>query len=864
MASPRDIRLDQLLEVVGRLSALEIADALWLARMGAPFISADEEADGSRPLSMLPSPPASVGYKGAPATESPDPSGSREEPGLAAGQASGSQPEASLYTGRPDTAGSGSVPARPVRVPREAVLPDRLGIARSLRPLKQRIPVPSRELLDEQRTAEISAETRGWGLALRPQTERRFDIALVIDDSQSMGVWRETVSEFQNLLERHGAFRDVRAWRFDSDQWRRALTRYGGRARGPDDPAGTARGPRELVDPAGRRIILVVTDGVGEAWRDETMTSLLRSWSKTGPLAIVDMLPRRLWRGTSLNPWPSRLASTPRGGTQPRVFPEQPDLGLLSATRTERIDWVPVLELRRSSLAPWAAAVAGSLPGTFPVAALPLTAPARADKGQVADLPDRWLLQQPESSREIVRRFRILASPLAFDLAGYLAAAPLTLPVMRVIQRALLPVTEPAHLAELFLFGLLARVSPPARGEDPDNVLYDFPPGVREDLLSTRTRRDAFSVLDALSKVSGRIAAQFGGTLDFRALVPATGATATTTIPVGSRPFAQVAVTILEGLGGSYYGDMAREIRPRLEPSADADERPFALLNAEALSMYPHAASPAPILDDTPEIADAPIRPKSRPGRKPTGNVPVVPGAPDKPDPDHVLTWRQRKVLQVIRDSVQTRGYPPSMREIGEAVGLTSMSSVSYQLSTLQRKGYLHRDVGRPRTVEVRLPGHLAVRPEQGAASTSNAEVPADGMDVASQEATYVPLVGRIGAGVPITAHQQVEDIFPLPRQLVGEGSLFILEVFGDGMINAAIADGDWVVIRQQEDAENGEIVAAMIDGEATLNTLKQSDGHMWLIPHNPAFTPILGDDASILGKVVAVIRRISTEGQSN
>src|SRR5579862_6129003 len=138
-------------------------------------------------------------------------------------------------------------------------------------------------------------------------------------------------------------------------------------------------------------------------------------------------------------------------------------------------------------------------------------------------------------------------------------------------------------------------------------------------------------------------------------------------------------------------------------------------------------------------------RPKGRPGRKPKGSVPVVTlETPDKPDPDHVLTWRQRKVLQVIRESVQKRGYPPSMREIGEAVGLTSTSSVSYQLSTLQRKGYLHRDVGRPRTVEVRLPGHPAVRPEQAAnGSAGDAELSADGMDIASQEATYVPLVGR-------------------------------------------------------------------------------------------------------------------------
>jgi repressor LexA len=245
-------------------------------------------------------------------------------------------------------------------------------------------------------------------------------------------------------------------------------------------------------------------------------------------------------------------------------------------------------------------------------------------------------------------------------------------------------------------------------------------------------------------------------------------------------------------------------------------------------------------------------RPKGRPGRKPKGSVPtVVADLPDKPDPDHVLTWRQRKVLQVIRDSVQRRGYPPSMREIGEAVGLTSTSSVSYQLSTLQRKGYLRRDIGRPRTVEVRLPGHPAIRPEQGIDEEPT-------MDIASQEAAYVPMVGRIAAGGPILAEQYIEDIFPLPKQIVGEGTLFLLRVVGDSMINAAIADGDWVVVRQQPDAANGEIVAAMIDDEATVKTFKRSDdGNIWLMPHNPAYTPIAGNNAKILGKVVAVLRRV-------
>jgi len=259
-------------------------------------------------------------------------------------------------------------------------------------------------------------------------------------------------------------------------------------------------------------------------------------------------------------------------------------------------------------------------------------------------------------------------------------------------------------------------------------------------------------------------------------------------------------------------------------------------------------ASGAPPGDGT--VAAA-ARPKGRPGRKPKGSVPlVVAEIPDHPDPNHVLTWRQRKVLQVIKDSVQRRGYPPSMREIGEAVGLTSTSSVSYQLSTLQSKGYLRRDAGRPRTVEVRLPGQPAVRPEGEEPEEADHHIP-------SQDAAYVPWVGRIAAGGPILAEETIEDYFPLPKQLVGNGTLFLLKVAGDSMINAAIADGDWVVVRQQNVADNGDIVAAMIDGEATVKTFKRADDHIWLMPHNPDYTPIPGDNATILGKIVAVLRRV-------
>jgi repressor LexA len=230
--------------------------------------------------------------------------------------------------------------------------------------------------------------------------------------------------------------------------------------------------------------------------------------------------------------------------------------------------------------------------------------------------------------------------------------------------------------------------------------------------------------------------------------------------------------------------------------------------------------------------------------------------APGKPDPDHVLTWRQRKILQAIRDSVQKRGYPPSMREIAQAVGLISTSSVSYQLSILERKGYLHRDLRRPRTVEVHLPGRPAIRPESPGAQKSPGAEESPGHP-APPETVHVPLVGRVDAGGPLLAARQVEEVYPLPRKLVGEGPVFMLRAAGDSMINAAIADGDWVVIHVQETADSGDIVAAMIDGEVTVKTLSRSGDHVWLIPQNRNFLPILADAAAIIGKVVAVIRQV-------
>ena len=210
---------------------------------------------------------------------------------------------------------------------------------------------------------------------------------------------------------------------------------------------------------------------------------------------------------------------------------------------------------------------------------------------------------------------------------------------------------------------------------------------------------------------------------------------------------------------------------------------------------------------------------------------------------------RKQEIVDFIRKCLSESGYPPSLREIGEAVGLSSPSSVKHQLDALERAGILRRDPRRPRALEVVDAAPLSSTPEPPAAVSFLGHETAEG--------ALVPLVGRIAAGGPILAEQMVEDTFTLPRQLVGQGDLFMLRVAGDSMIDAAICDGDWVVVRQQPTAMNGDIVAALLDDEATVKTFQQRDGHVWLMPSNPAYSPILGDHAQVLGRVVSVLRAL-------
>ena len=220
--------------------------------------------------------------------------------------------------------------------------------------------------------------------------------------------------------------------------------------------------------------------------------------------------------------------------------------------------------------------------------------------------------------------------------------------------------------------------------------------------------------------------------------------------------------------------------------------------------------------------------------------------------PRPALTARQQKILDAIRTEVEQKGYPPSMRQIGDMVGLASLSSVTHQLGRLETMGYIRRDPKLPRAIEVLDENGVGIH---GSASSSLPELP--NFEVGDEDLVPVPLVGRIAAGGPITAEQSVEDVLALPRQLVGSGKLFMLKVKGDSMIDAAICDGDWVVVREQHTADNGDIVAALLDDEATVKVFRQVDGHTWLMPRNSNYEPIMGDRATVMGKVVSVLRSL-------
>lgn len=532
-------------KLVGALAALdppptieELADALWLAER----FRSHGSGTGS-PVAIEPPGPDPV----------PRPAGSARPAGTPAPPAETahtlpSAAQVGLYVATGNATG-----ATLVRSPAVPAIPRSLQLARALRPLRMTAPSPARRYLEEEATARRFAETGVWEPVTRPSPERSLDLALVVDTGSSMLLWHRTTEELKTVLVQLGAFRDLRLWRVNSDDPRLLLrTRTSSSSGG--SPSG--RRPQELIDPTRRRVILVLSDCVGAAWQDGRFAALLDLWGRTGPVAILQPLPQRLWwrcgaafeqvtfRAPLARPANDRLSTRPRDG----------------GVDTPSGIAVPVLELEPRWFGPWARMIATGGSGIEGVALFTGSPVAEARPDEQAGGA------QP---MEQVVRFRAASSPAAFQLACYLAAAPLQLPVMRLVQRAMLPESTPAHLAEVLLGGLLRRADPDSPA-DPEVAEYEFQDGIRDVLLGGLHRGEALQVLRAVWYV---LRDRLGSTLDFPALLGAIRHSPG--VLPADQPFAQVAAKVLDHLGGRYA-----EIAKRLTagPQEPAREGPGPML----------------------------------------------------------------------------------------------------------------------------------------------------------------------------------------------------------------------------------------------------------------------------------------------
>ncbi|KRB70006.1 hypothetical protein ASE03_25445 [Kitasatospora sp. Root187] len=540
----------------------DLADVLWISRLTglAPLPAGGAAPHGDTPTRAEEPEPLTV--------DQPEPAA---EPSGPAQPSAGPKAELHPRAAAEATGPVGSRGGEAVQVTRPAALPGALGLARALRPLRRPLRNPvgrvERAGLDEEATADSTADVGVLLPVWRQEQQRRFSVDLLVDTGATMAVWHGLAGEFATLLERHGAFVDVRCWSLDTDHAVPHLTPFRRRSRRPraaSQPSGPARNwARPLADPLGRRILLVLTDGVGPAWYGEELPAFLARALGGRPAAVLQVLPRRLWHRTALRPAPVEGRAATHGQSAPvlrsdAALPGIPRGPRGSAARAA-VRWLPVLEIDAEWLAPWAEVVAGRASGWTPMLAAPVRGVPRPQH------PGR-AVEEPVTAAERVARFRAGSSPGAYRLACHVAAAPLSLPVMRLVQQATLPGTGQQELAELFLSGLLELRE---EALDPDEVVYDFREAVREELLAELTRSESVRVLESvLAKVSGRVAATFGGTLDFRALAATAGAGGLA-LPSRSRPFAEVAVAVLAGAGGQHAA-LARTLSAAVEAGAGA------------------------------------------------------------------------------------------------------------------------------------------------------------------------------------------------------------------------------------------------------------------------------------------------------
>lgn len=523
--------LKQLIEVLNNsglaLSAEEIADSLWLARHldrhPLPQIQARTEVSPSLPSIGGDGPPTDSAVVGKPPLES----------------SSIPSQNVPIYTHQMQKS-TPDIEGMTFHSPAAAALPGSLELARAMRPLARRVPSRTQFALDEEATVKRIADEKNWIPALHPVPARWLDVVLIVDEASSMVLWQQTIAELRRLLMWHGAFRNVQVWGLTFDANTGKLHLHIGT--GSEAAQKVSREPQELIDPRGERLILLLSDCISREWYDGSMARLLAIWGQYLPVAIVQMLPQRLWERTGLgNAVPVRLRA---------LKPGMPNVQL-SIDNAFPLDWsdelpsdtlpMPVITLESRSLMPWAKCLAGGgvwIPGVL----LPTTSP----EVEVPPAPQSMSELSPEKR---VQLFRATASPLAWQLAGYLSVAPLILPVMRLVQQAMLPESRQVHLAEVFLSGLLERQTADVFSMHPDDIQYEFIPGVRDVLARTILISETLDVLATVSKFIGQ---RLGQPFDFLAWLVDPNVVGQFPIRDGEIPFATVTAAALHRLGGQY------------------------------------------------------------------------------------------------------------------------------------------------------------------------------------------------------------------------------------------------------------------------------------------------------------------------
>ena len=529
--------IDQLIAALSKeveMSAEEIADTIWLALQMQEFQTESVSSSSSPEEKEINKQESQLDSETSPETTPNTSDFEKTSAQLPTERKAGVYPKSQQKT-------SESLDIS-FKVPDAPSLREPLTLARALKPLMRRIPSGRELILDEAATIQQIADEKLWTPILKPTLEPWLDLELVVDEAISMQIWRHTIRELERLLKNYGIFRDVRVWGLVTNENEQVQIRRGVGATAKNE---TLRSPKELIDPSGRRLILVVSDCVSSFWRNGKVTPVLELWAKQGSMAIVQMLPKWLWKRTALG----RASEVRLRGLTPGVVNQKliaKEVSLWDELEEESGVKVPVFTLEEDKVVTWAQMLSGK--GSIWTLGYVFKLNATSVKKETGLFN---LARGDLSAEQRVQAFRVTASPMARKLAGLLASAPvISLPIVRLIREALLKNSQQVHVAEVFLGGLLKPLSKINADTNPDYVQYEFMDGVRELLIDSVPSKYVLNVVDEVSKY---VAKKAGLSLEnFAAVLRNPQQIRDSEVADNIGYFATVTAEVLRSLGGEY------------------------------------------------------------------------------------------------------------------------------------------------------------------------------------------------------------------------------------------------------------------------------------------------------------------------